>query len=86
MSLNIKNEDTCRLVKELAGETGLSQTAAVADAVRRRLNEVRAGRGEGGIDVERAMALTAELRARLGEEYLATDFDAVMYDERGLPR
>lgn len=86
MSLNIKNEETCRLVKELAVETGVSLTAAVADAVRRRLDEVRAERGEGGIDVERAMALTAELGARLGEEYLATDFDAVLYDERGLPR
>jgi antitoxin VapB len=86
VSRNINNEETCRLVKALAGETGLSQTAAVADAVRRRLDEVRAERGEGGVDVERAMALTAELRARLGGEYLATDFDAVLYDERGLPR
>jgi antitoxin VapB len=86
MSLNIKNEETCRLVKELADETGVSMTAAVADAVRRRLDEVRAERGEGGPDTERALALTAELRARLGPDYLATDFDALLYDERGLPR
>lgn len=86
MSLNIKNPDTYRLVRELAEATGVSMTAAVTDAVRRRLDEVRAERGDSGIDLEEAMALTAELRARLGVEYLARDFDAELYDERGLPR
>ncbi len=86
MSLNIKNAATYRLVKELADETGVSMTAAVTDAVRRRLDEVRAARGDGGIDVDVAMALTAELRERLGTDYLARDFDAQLYDERGLPR
>jgi len=86
MSLNIKNEVTYRLVKELADETGVSMTAAVTDAVRRRLDEVRAERGDGGFDIEEAMALTAELRDRLGADYLAGDFDAQLYDDRGLPR
>jgi antitoxin VapB len=86
MSLNIKNAETCNLVKELADETGMSMTAAVTDAVRRRLDEVRAERGDAGIDLERALALTAEMRARLGDNYLARDFDADLYDERGLPR
>lgn len=86
MGLNIKNEATYRLVKELADETGLSMTAAVTDAVRRRLDEIRAERGDGRIDIEEAMALTAELRERLGPDYLARDFDAQLYDERGLPR
>ena len=86
MSLNIKNAETYRLVKELADETGVSMTAAVTDAVQRRLDEVRAARGDGGIDLDVAMALTAELRERLGADYLARDFDAQLYDERGLPR
>ncbi|MCU0482985.1 MAG: type II toxin-antitoxin system VapB family antitoxin [Chloroflexi bacterium] len=86
MSLNIKNVETHRLVKELADETGMSMTAAVTDAVRRRLDEVRAERGRAGIDLDRALALTAEMRERLGADYLATDFDARLYDERGLPR
>ena len=86
MSLNIKNEETCRLVKELADETGMSMTAAVTDAVHRRLDEVRAERGDAGIDLEKALALTAEMRERLGAEYLAADLDAMLYDERGLPR
>jgi antitoxin VapB len=86
MGLNIKNPDTYRLVKELAEATGVSMTAAITDAVRRRLDEVRAASGEAGLDIEAALALTADLRARLGAEYLAQDFEATLYDERGLPR
>lgn len=86
MSLNIKNAETYRLVKELADATGVSMTAAVTDAVQRRLDEVRADRGETGFSIDEALALTEELRARLGMEYLGRDFDAVLYDERGLPR
>jgi len=86
MGLNIKNAETYRLVKELADVTGVSMTAAVTDAVRRRLAELGAERGDGGIDLERALALTAEMRERLGPDYLARDFDAQLYDERGLPR
>jgi antitoxin VapB len=41
MSLNIKNPRTHALVRELAAATGSTQTAAVEDAVRRRLDEVR---------------------------------------------
>lgn len=86
MSLNIKNPDTYQLVRELAEVTGVSMTAAVTDAVQRRLDEVRAERVGRSIDLDEAMALTAELRMRLGAEYLARDFDAELYDERGLPR
>jgi len=85
MSLNIKNPETYRLVRELAEATGVSMTEAVTDAVQRRLGEVRAER-VGTIDLEEAMALTAELRARLGAAYLGRDFDAQLYDEQGLPR
>ena len=40
MSLNIKNERTHALVRELAELTGLSQTSAVEDAVRDELARV----------------------------------------------
>ena len=86
MSLNIKNAETYRLVKELARETGQSMTAAVADAVRERLERIRAERGGGPIDVERGLALLREIRERLGDEYLAQDFDELLYDEMGLPK
>lgn len=44
MSLNIKNEGVHALVRELAELTGMSQTSAVEDAVRRRLDELQAPR------------------------------------------
>jgi antitoxin VapB len=47
MSLNIKNEETHRLVQELASLTGESMTAAVTEAVRERLERVKSeGRAE----------------------------------------
>lgn len=45
MSLNIKNERTHALVRELAERTGATRTSAVEDAVRRRPQELK---GEGG--------------------------------------
>jgi len=45
MSLNIKNERTHALVRQLAELTGMSQTSAVEDAVRRRLEELQADAG-----------------------------------------
>lgn len=86
MSLNIKNAETYRLVKELADATGESMTAAVTTAVQERLARVRAERGDGGIDVERGLALLREMRARFKPGYLDQDFDDILYDERGLPR
>jgi antitoxin VapB len=41
MSLNIKNEKTHRLVRELARVTGESMTAAVDGAAQERLERVR---------------------------------------------
>lgn len=42
MSLNIKDEETHRLVRELARLTGESQTAAVTIAVQERLDRLQA--------------------------------------------
>jgi hypothetical protein len=41
MGLNIKNEETQRLVRELAMLTGENMTTAVTQAVRERLERVR---------------------------------------------
>jgi len=86
MSLNIKNEETVRLVRELADELGLSMTAAITEAVRARLGVVHAERAEDGVDWDKVLALAAEMREMLGEEYMSQDFDALLYDEMGLPK
>jgi antitoxin VapB len=88
MSLNIKNEEIHRLVRQLAELTGQSQTSAVEDAVRRRLAELTADQA-----AERRRAKIAEIVQRAQEaaatdpEWLNTDWDAELYDGRtGLPR
>jgi hypothetical protein len=86
MSLNIKNEETVRLIRELAGELHVSLTAAITEAVRVRLEQLRAGTPEGDFDEEEVLALAREMRERIGEEYLRQDFDALLYDDMGLPR
>jgi len=86
MSLNIKNPETYRLVKELADETGQSLTAAVTEAVTERLRVLRAERGAGQIDMERALALLQVIRDRMPAGYLDQDFDEQLYDEIGAPK
>ncbi|MDO5534530.1 MAG: type II toxin-antitoxin system VapB family antitoxin [Propionibacteriaceae bacterium] len=88
MSLNIKNPETHRLVRELATATGVSQTAAVEDAVRRRLAEVRQGSDEArGVRLEKARAIAQAFRADLNAEDAERirTADQWLYDEDGLP-
>ena len=84
ISLNIKNDETCRLIRELAEATGESMTGAVTEAVRERLDRVR--RQRGGNLAERLLAIGRDCAARRGDKYRALDHDALLYDEQGLPR
>ena len=87
MSLNIKNETVHDLVRRLAELTGQSQTSAVEDAVRRRLEEIQ---GDAARDREERARRIDEAIARLqalpvvGPSYEEMRED--MYDEWGLPR
>ena len=45
MGLNIKNEETCRLARELAQLTGETKTGAITVALRERLERERHRRG-----------------------------------------
>ena len=86
MSLNIKNEQTVALVRELARRTGLSQTSAVEEAVRAKLAEL-AGDETPGIRRAKVNDLLSELdrsitsrqRKRIRAE------ETQLYDENGLP-
>ena len=84
MSLNIKNEETHRLVRRLAELTGQSQTSAVADAVRRRLEELE--RAESRSARREAMMRIARESAALIDQDLSNDPNDVLYDEVGMPR
>jgi antitoxin VapB len=84
MSLNIKNADTYRLVKELAAETGESMTETVTVAVRERLDRVRRDRDKDA--VKRWLAKGKRIRSQLQEPYLSVDHGDLLYDELGLPK
>ena len=84
ISLNIKNSETCRLIHELAELTGESMTAAVTEAVRERLYRLREAKA--GDLAERLLAIGRDCAGRLGADYRALDHDALLYDEKGLPR
>jgi hypothetical protein len=86
MSLNIKNEETVRLVRELAAELDVSLTAAITEAVRTRLEQVRAEHPEPAFNVAEVLEMLGEIGDRLGHDYLSQDFDALLYDDMGLPK
>jgi antitoxin VapB len=84
MALNIKNEETHRLIAELAHLTGESQTTAVTRAVAERLDRHR--QAQRPSMATRLVALGAEMASRMPDDALAVDHGALLYDEQGLPR
>ena len=85
MGLNIKNEETCRLARELARLTGESMTGAITVALRERL-----GRRRRELNVDerlRELRAIAERCAKLmGSGPSAVEHGDLLYDERGLPK
>lgn len=89
MSLNIKSERAVALVRELAKRTGSSQTAAVEDAVARRLAELDRDESE-RIALKRAAAgdVLREFARLLtdADKRAIRQNEKELYDDRGLPR
>jgi antitoxin VapB len=89
MSLNIKSERAVALVRELAARTGSSQTAAVEDAVARRLAELERG-DDAGAENRRAAAeqVLGDLTRTLTEDDRSAiaRAESDLYDDVGLPR
>ena len=85
MSLNIKNDETCRLASELARLTGETMTGAITVALRERLEREKRERSvEARIQKMRA---TAERCAKLlAPGPSAVEHGDVLYDEQGLPK
>jgi len=84
MALNIKNEETQELTRELARLTGESMTAAITEAVRERLNRVRSERGAGL--AERLLKIGKDCAAHLREPFRSVDHGELLYNDKGLPR
>ena len=84
MGLNVKNNETHRLAKELARLTGESMTTAVTIAVRERLDRLRQLQGPNLAD--RLLAIGMDCAAHLKEPFRSIDHADFLYDEDGLSR
>jgi antitoxin VapB len=85
MALNIKNEETNRMVRELAALKGISLVVAVTQAVQEKLEREKASKGESRLEwLKRITAITAPLMndGRTSKELLDELYD----DETGLPK
>ncbi len=82
--MNIKNDEAQELARELAKLTGESMTAAVTEALRERLSEVRNKEGRGL--AERLLQIGKDCAAHLKEPYRSTEHGDLLYDEKGLPK
>lgn len=85
MSLNIENDETCRLARELARLTGETMSGAITVALRERLarerrrRSVQARAGKLRASAERCAQL-------MGPGPSAVEHENMLYDERGLPK
>lgn len=83
MALNIKDEATDRLARELAAATGESITVAARRAIEERLARVRARRdAQPAAEELRALILRGRERAVLDDRSAE---QILGYDDRGLP-
>jgi antitoxin VapB len=84
LALSIKNDETERLARQVARETGESLTEAIQKALRERLERLKVGRGNRILasqieDLLRRVDGLPVLDSRPEEEILG-------YDEHGMPR
>lgn len=84
MGLNIKNEKTHGLVRQLAKVTGESLTGAITTAVRERLERLRSAHRAGLAD--RLLRIGKDCAPRLREPFRSVEHGDLLYDDKGLPR
>ena len=85
MSLNIKNDETCRLARELARITGETMTGAITVALKERLAREKRQRSAEA-RVKELLAIGQRCARLVGEGPTAAEHGAVLYDEQGLPK
>lgn len=84
MSLNIKNDETCRLAEDLARLTGETKTGAITQALKERLErEVRQRSVE--LRVRELHAIGQRCASLLADGPSAIEHGDELYDEHGLP-
>ena len=85
VALNIKNDETQRLAREVAELSGESMTAAVTVALRERRDRLRAEQPGEGV-AERMLAIGRDVAGRLPAGTRPADHADLLYGDDGLPR
>ena len=85
MSLNIKNEETCRLASELAQLTGDTMTGAITVALKERLEREKRERSVEA-RLQKMRAISERVSKSLRDGPSAVEHGDFLYDERGLPK
>lgn len=85
MGLNIKNEATCALARELADLTGNTMTGAITAALSERLEKEKRERDKEAL-LRDVRAIAERCAARLGPGPSAVEHGDLLYDENGLPK
>ena len=85
MGLNIKNDETCLLARDLARLTGETMTGAITVALRERLARENRRRN---LDarIEELLAIGRRCAESLEPGPSAAEHGALLYDDRGLPQ
>ena len=85
MGLNIKNEATCALARELADLTGETMTGAITAALSERLQREKRERDAEALAAD-LHAIGKRCAALLGPGPSAVEHGDFLYDEHGLPK
>jgi hypothetical protein len=88
-SVNIKNVETARMIRELAALEGVSLVVAVTEAVKEKLEKEKAEREAAKPRKSRSellMEFAKEYTARVKDPIHSWEIDSLLYDEDGLPK
>jgi antitoxin VapB len=84
-TLNIKNEEAYRLIRELADLKGKSMTTVVIEAVREKLEREREPDQQSVGLADQLLAIGRSTAPLWSEYALSTRHGDLLYDEYGLP-
>lgn len=91
MSMNIKDDETHAMARELAALKGTTLTAAVKFAMKEEIDREKANQAKSESSKRRkrsqvVQAFAREFVSRIKEPIHSWDIDKLLYDENGLPK
>lgn len=85
MALNIKNEETCDLAKQLANMTGESLTAVITNALREKVERLQQKKNKKA-HAEELLMIGQRCASHIKEPVSSLNHGNILYDKHGLPK